>query len=258
MARRDTDEDWVSRFADEVITTAAHRSPGKPVVVASGISPSGPIHLGNLREIMTPHLVADEVRRRGVECVHILSWDDYDRFRRVPAGIDPRWSEHIGKPLTSVPAPEGSCHPNWAEHFKAPLLEATDRLGIEMSQISQTERYTSGAYTQEVLLAMRERMAIDAVLDRHRTRPKASTAAGARPGQLSRKRRTAKDHRLRHRAAPRAEPGRRIHLFSAMRAIHRSLREVPILPHPQTSVRSRPPAGSSFTSSMPPRRACDG
>ena len=118
--------------------------PGKPVVVASGLSPSGPIHLGNLREVMTPHFVADEMRRRGVECVHILSWDDYDRFRRVPAGIDPSWSRHIGKPLTSVPAPEGSRYPNWAEHFKAPMIDAAGRLGIEFLGISQTERYTVG------------------------------------------------------------------------------------------------------------------
>ena len=111
--------DWVSRFADEVIAEAERRAPGKPIVCASGLSPSGPIHLGNLREVMTPHLVADEIRRRGYDCEHLISWDDYDRFRKVPAGIDPSWAEHIGKPLTSVPAPPGSPYPNWAEHFKA-------------------------------------------------------------------------------------------------------------------------------------------
>ena len=170
MAPATTEDDWVSRLADEVVAAAARRAPGKPVVVASGLSPSGPIHLGNLREIMTPHLVADEIRRRGIECVHLLSWDDYDRFRRVPNGIDPAWSEHIGKPLTSVPAPEHSPFANWAEHFKAPLREAARRLGIELQEISQTERYTSGAYRDQVLLAMRARGRIDAVLDRHRTK----------------------------------------------------------------------------------------
>jgi lysyl-tRNA synthetase class 1 len=176
MARQDAEDDWVSRFAGEVIAASERRAPGRPVVVASGLSPSGPIHLGNLREVMTPHLVADEVRRRGVPCTHILSWDDYDRFRRVPSGIDPSWSEHIGKPLSSVPAPEGSAHANWAEHFKAPLLEAARRLGIEFVGISQTERYTSGAYGAPVLHAMRQRRQIDAVLERHRTKPKAAPA----------------------------------------------------------------------------------
>jgi lysyl-tRNA synthetase class 1 len=185
MTRHDAEDDWVSRFASEVIEASERRAPGHPVVVASGLSPSGPIHLGNLREVMTPHLVADEVRRRGVPCVHILSWDDYDRFRRVPAGIDPSWSEHIGKPLSSVPAPEGSGHANWAEHFKAPMLEAARLLGIEFVGISQTERYTSGAYVEPVLHAMRLRKQIDAVLDRHRTKVRTTPASQDRQGKLT-------------------------------------------------------------------------
>jgi lysyl-tRNA synthetase class 1 len=180
MAQR-VETDWVSRFADEVIAAAERHAPGKPIVCASGLSPSGPIHLGNLREVMTPHLVADEIRRRGHACVHILSWDDYDRLRRVPAGIDPAWTEHIGKPLSSVPAPAGSPYPNWAEHFKAPMTAALNALGIDVSPISQTERYTSGAYREQILLAMRERHRIDAVLERYRTkgRPDATPAPGA-------------------------------------------------------------------------------
>jgi len=170
VADSNTEADWVSRFADEVVEAAQRRAPGKPVVVASGLSPSGPIHLGNLREVMTPHLVADEIRRRGLECVHIISWDDYDRFRKVPAGIDPSWAEHIGKPLTSVPAPAGSQYASWAEHFKAPLIDALARLGIEFHGISQTEQYTSGAYREQILHAMRERARIDEVLGRYRTK----------------------------------------------------------------------------------------
>ncbi|MFD4574691.1 lysine--tRNA ligase [Streptomyces sp. NPDC058417] len=165
--------DWVSRFADDVIEESERRAPGKPVVVASGLSPSGPIHLGNLREVMTPHLVADEIRRRGREVRHLISWDDYDRYRKVPAGVagvDETWAEHIGKPLTSVPAPAGSAHPNWAEHFKAAMTEALGELGIVFDGISQTAQYTSGVYREQILHAMRHRGDIDAILDQYRTK----------------------------------------------------------------------------------------
>ncbi|WP_327177257.1 lysine--tRNA ligase [Streptomyces sp. NBC_01335] len=175
-----TETDWVSRFADDVIAESERRAPGKPVVVASGLSPSGPIHLGNLREVMTPHLVADEVRRRGYEVRHLISWDDYDRYRKVPngvPGIDASWAEHIGKPLTSVPAPAGSAYPNWAEHFKAAMVEALAELGVEYDPISQTEQYTAGVYREQVLHAMKHRADIDAVLDRYRTK-KDPAAAG--------------------------------------------------------------------------------
>ncbi|MFJ8947638.1 lysine--tRNA ligase [Streptomyces sp. NPDC102395] len=165
--------DWVSRFADEVIEESERRAPGKPVVVASGLSPSGPIHLGNLREVMTPHLVADEVRRRGHEVRHLISWDDYDRYRKVPNGIpgvDASYAEHIGKPLTSVPAPAGSPYPNWAEHFKAAMVESLAELGVEFDGISQTAQYTSGVYREQILHAVRHRGEIDAILDQYRTK----------------------------------------------------------------------------------------
>jgi len=178
-----TEADWVSRFADDVIAESERRAPGKPVVVASGLSPSGPIHLGNLREVMTPHLVADEIRRRGYEVRHLISWDDYDRYRKVPngvAGIDGSWAEHIGKPLTSVPAPAGSAHPNWAEHFKAQMTEALTELGVEYDGISQTAQYTAGAYREQILHAMRHRADIDAILAQYRTK-KAPAKASQKP-----------------------------------------------------------------------------
>ena len=164
-------EDWVTRLTDEVVAEAERRGIEK-IVCASGISPSGPIHLGNFRELITPHLVADEIKRRGIPCEHILSWDDFDRFRRVPKaldGVDESWEEHVGKPLSAVPAPHGSPHPNWADHFKAPLLEAMVATGIEVREISQTEQYRAGAYREQILLAMRERAAIDKVLGQYRT-----------------------------------------------------------------------------------------
>lgn len=162
--------DWVAGLADDVLVEVKRRGATGPIMCASGISPSGPIHLGNLREVLTPHFVTDELRRRGHDAAHLLSWDDYDRFRRVPSGIDPSWAEHIGKPLTSVPAPPGSEHANWADHFKAPLLAALAVLGVEVREISQTAMYTSGAYKEQVLLAAGERGRINGVLDRYRTR----------------------------------------------------------------------------------------
>ncbi|MFE2160873.1 lysine--tRNA ligase [Streptomyces lydicus] len=181
VAQQSTETDWVSRFADEVIAEAERRAAGKlasgasaPVIVcASGLSPSGPIHLGNLREVMTPHLVADEIRRRGYNVRHLISWDDYDRYRKVPAGVpgvDESWAEHIGKPLTSVPAPAGSSYPNWAEHFKAAMADALAEMGVEYDGISQTEQYTAGTYREQILHAMKHRGQIDAILGQYRTK----------------------------------------------------------------------------------------
>jgi lysyl-tRNA synthetase class 1 len=175
-------EDWVARTAADVRVTGERWHPGEVPTCASGISPSGPVHLGNLRELMTPHLVADEVRRGGAPCRHILSWDDYDRLRRVPAGLPDSFTEHIGRPLTGVPDPCGE-HENFAAHFKAPLRDSLARLGIEVTEISQTQMYTSGAYAAQIVLAMRRRADIGAVLAKYRTRRSETDEAEEQPGE---------------------------------------------------------------------------
>ena len=163
--------DWVTRAADDAVRHAASdgRSGAEIVTVSSGASPSGRVHLGNLREFLTVHFVAEELRRRGLNTRHLHVWDDYDRFRKVPVGVDPSWSEHIGRPLTAVPDPEG-CHDSWAAHFKQPLHDALHAMGVDMEEVSQTERYQAGVYRDAVLTAVRERDAIEAVLARHRTK----------------------------------------------------------------------------------------
>jgi lysyl-tRNA synthetase, class I len=164
-----TADDWVARTAGLVRAEGERRHPGEVPTCASGISPSGPVHLGNLRELMVPHLVADEVRRDGARCRHILSWDDYDRLRRVPAGFPEEFAEYVGRPLTAVPDPCRE-HANWAEHFKAPLREALARLGVRVTEISQTQMYTSGAYTASIVTAMRRRADIGAILAKYQTK----------------------------------------------------------------------------------------
>jgi lysyl-tRNA synthetase class 1 len=165
--------DWVTRAADDALRHAGHAGgpddAGRIITCASGASPSGPVHLGNLREFLTVHFVAEEIRRRGIPVRHLHSWDDYDRFRKVPAGVDPAWNEHIGRPLSAVPDPWG-CHVSWAEHFKEPLQRALREMGVEMEEVSQTVQYQAGAYRDQVLTAVERRDDIERVMSRYRTK----------------------------------------------------------------------------------------
>ncbi len=52
-----------------------------------------------------------------------------------------------------MPDPEG-CHDSWAEHFKQPLRDALHAMGVDMDEISQTERYEAGHYRDAVLTAV--------------------------------------------------------------------------------------------------------
>ena len=76
-------------WAKEVAMRIIEERPNEEVyTVASGVSPSGFVHIGNFREIATPYLVAKELRKLGKKVRYILSFDEFDRFRKVPGNID--------------------------------------------------------------------------------------------------------------------------------------------------------------------------
>ena len=53
-------------WAKEVAMRIIEERPNEEVyTVASGVSPSGFVHIGNFREIATPYLVAKELRKLG-------------------------------------------------------------------------------------------------------------------------------------------------------------------------------------------------
>ncbi|WP_028849564.1 lysine--tRNA ligase [Thermocrispum municipale] len=146
---------WVQRAADQAIEHA-HRAGAKKIICASGVSPSGPIHLGNLREVMTAHFVAEEIKARGLDAVHLHSWDDYDRFRKVPVGLDESLSEHVGKPLSAVPDPYGELD-SYASHFIEEFSASLRRLGVHMHEIRQSRQYPRGTYNAAIRKAMESR-----------------------------------------------------------------------------------------------------
>ncbi|KRC52814.1 hypothetical protein ASE19_10390 [Nocardioides sp. Root79] len=179
--------DWVTRTADLALRHAEQVNGGTLpdlVTCASGISPSGPIHLGNLREFLTVHFVAEEIRRRGINVRHLQSWDDYDRFRKVPAGVDTAWNEHIGRPLSAVPDPTGE-FANWGERYKAPLRAALADLGCDMVEVNQTEIYRAGTYREQILTAIRKRGEIETVMSRFRTKKSESVDGEGAEGEES-------------------------------------------------------------------------
>ncbi len=125
-----------------------------------------------------PHFVTQELQDRGIEAKHILSWDDYDRLRKVPVDAPASFYDHVGQPLAEIPDPCGG-HASWAEHYKQPFREALAAMGVVVTEISQHQRYTSGAYVDQVLSAMRHRRQIDRVLTKFRTKNQDSTDGDA-------------------------------------------------------------------------------
>lgn len=137
---------WLDRAVAEI--TKQH--PKGEIIVSSGASPSGSYHVGHLREILTADALAWALRQTGRQARHIHFVDDFDVFRKVPAGAGEEFAEQMGKPLYLVSDPSGDCHPNYAEHFLAELLDIFDALGMEKNIQKASINYPAGKYTESI------------------------------------------------------------------------------------------------------------
>src|SRR3989338_11041422 len=151
---------WATAAADQIIS--AHPSV-EVYTTAAGISPSGVVHFGNFRDVATAHLVREALKEKGKKARLIFSWDNFDRFRKVPAGVPESFVEHIGKPLSKIPDPTGGLS-SYAEHFQKPFIEAMERLGIEIEYRDQTKLYESGVYDEAIFEALKKREKIAQIL----------------------------------------------------------------------------------------------
>jgi lysyl-tRNA synthetase class 1 len=151
---------WADAIAERLI---AEHPQNECFTCAAGISPSGIVHFGNFRDVITSYAVARALERRGKTPRLIFSWDNFDRLRKVPAGVDPSFAAHIGKPLSKVPDPQGELG-SYAERFQRPFVEAMKELGIELEYIDQTSMYESGAYDADIFRALQQREEIADIL----------------------------------------------------------------------------------------------
>lgn len=156
---------WADKIADDLIK----RYPGQEVFhCASGISPSGPVHVGNLRDIVTIRFVGKALQDRGKRVFLFHSWDDYDRFRKVPKGTPESYAGFIGRPLSHVPDPFGS-YESYAARYEHEFEASLRELGIHIAFRYQTQMYKSGVYREGILEAVRARRAIYDIIAGYRT-----------------------------------------------------------------------------------------
>ena len=74
---------WADQIARRVVEKRGEK---KRYTCAAGITPSGTIHIGNFREMITTDIVLRALRDLGKNVRYVYSWDDFDRLRKVPAG----------------------------------------------------------------------------------------------------------------------------------------------------------------------------
>ena len=160
---------WADIHADKIIR---ERGPKPEYTCASGITPSGTIHIGNFREIISVELVVRALRDRGEMVRFIYSWDNYDVFRKVPKNIPnaERFTDYLRWPIISVPDPWEK-ESSYARANEVALESTMPELGVFPTYIYQADQYRSSVYAQGIRTALEHRDTIRAILNEHRTEP---------------------------------------------------------------------------------------
>ena len=130
---------WADVVAEKLLES------GKEHVISSGITPSGPIHLGSMREILTADAIVRSVNEKGGSAKLVYIADNADPLRKVYPFLDEeKYREFVGKPLAEIPAPEGDG--NYDDYFLKPFFESLKGVGVNPEIINNYKFYNDGKF----------------------------------------------------------------------------------------------------------------
>ena len=138
--------------------------------LASGITPSGNVHFGNFREVITVDLVTRSLRKMGKKVRFIYSWDNFDTFRKVPMDLPKReeFDQYLRESIARIPDPWGEEKSYAGSRCKA-FERELDEVGIDPEFIYQEEQYSNGTYAEAIIHALENKDTLAEILNEHRT-----------------------------------------------------------------------------------------
>jgi lysyl-tRNA synthetase class 1 len=136
---------------------------GKSQLISTGISPTGFIHVGSLREAITAEAVRKVLEEREADVRMIYLIDSYDPLRRCYDFLPKSFEEEVGRPISHMPCPCGG-HDNYAHHFIQPFLDSVNELGVHCEIYWTHELYQSGTFAETIDMVFQKRERIIDIL----------------------------------------------------------------------------------------------
>ena len=157
---------WADSAARKIIAEKGDK-PG--YVVAAGITPSGTIHMGNFREVITVDLIRRALESLSKKVRFVYSWDDYDAFRKVPVNMPEQelLNSLLRKSIADIPDTM-KCHDNYARHNEAVFETDLPKLNINPEFISQSKKYKNCDYAEQIKIALENNDIIKNIMNKFR------------------------------------------------------------------------------------------
>jgi lysyl-tRNA synthetase class 1 len=160
---------WADTTAEKILNRKGEKD---LYVCASGITPSGTVHIGNFREIISVDLVVRALKNMGKNVRFIYSWDDYDVFRKIPANMPNKemLKQYLRKPIVATPDPYGE-EESYARRNEKEIETILPVVGINPEYIYQAQKYGNSVYAEHMKTALDKKSTIINILNKHRTDP---------------------------------------------------------------------------------------
>jgi len=144
---------WADVIAKEIADSCE-----RPLI-ATGISPSGTIHVGSLREAITGESVRSTIAGMGKAVHMIYLIDSADSLRKRSDFLPKHYDDHLGRPLSEIPCPCGK-HNNFAHHFAQPFLDSMKSLEVNCEVMWTHELYAKGVFAEAIDICFKKRKEI--------------------------------------------------------------------------------------------------
>ena len=138
---------WADVLAEDLLKEK------KKHVLATGITPSGPIHIGNMREVLTTDAVYRAAVNKGGDAELIYIADDFDNLRKVYPFLPKGYEQYVGMPLSEIPCPCKK-HKSYADHYLSSFLDSLKELGINPTVYRASEMYKTGMFKESIQIAL--------------------------------------------------------------------------------------------------------
>jgi lysyl-tRNA synthetase class 1 len=150
---------WADVIADALLKEKKHH------VLATGITPSGPIHIGNMREILTTDGVYRALVDKGGDAKFIYIADDFDPLRKVYPYLPESYDQYVGQPISDIPCPCGA-HKSYADHYLTAFLDSLKEIGVNPQVFRANEMYKNGEYAEAIQTALENTEKIRQILEK--------------------------------------------------------------------------------------------
>jgi lysyl-tRNA synthetase class 1 len=142
---------WIRGIVNELLSRKDDE-----IVIHTGKTPSGPIHIGAEREQFICSAIQRELEKRGVESTFNFIIDSFDPIKSIPAGLEvPKgFADHMGEPLCDIPDPSG-CHESYSVHFADEFIQAQQRLGLSPNIVYSHKLYQRKEMKDAIRIVLR-------------------------------------------------------------------------------------------------------